>query len=153
MSKHRIVLVAALAVALGLALSTGILLVGGHDDVAALRANAIAALELKEGDCVASANPLRATVDLAALRKNAEILGGRPGRVDGVFFGKATDLAADLSSTIASSGASTVWVLTRDLASGQRAVTQYDKVDLGSDGTAWLQGGSVRTISCEEAGS
>jgi len=147
------VLVAALAVAGGLALSTGILLVGARDDAAALRANAIAALELKDGDCVAAANPLRAAIDLAALRKNAEKLGGRPGRVDGVFFGKATDLAADLSSTIASSGAGTVWVLTRDPATGQRAVTQYDKVDLGSDGTAWLQGGSVRATSCQEAGS
>ena len=151
MTRLRLIVWASLAIALGLAVSVGILVAGAHDDPAAVRVDAMSALQLQDGDCVSSLHPLRAPVDRAALTEDAKSLGGRAGHVDGVFFGTALDLAADLAGTTVATGARTIWVLTSDAASGQRAVTEYEKVDLGRDGTAWLQGGSIRTISCEDA--
>jgi hypothetical protein len=151
MTRRRIITWVSLAVALGLAIATGITGVGAHDDAAALRADAMAALQLKEGDCVVAANPLLAEVDRAALRDKESTLGGRPGWVAGVFFGKADDLAADLKGSVEASGSSIIWVLVEDDDSGRKAVNRYSKVDLDSGGSAWLASGSMRTIKCDEA--
>lgn len=150
MKRAPVALGASLALALGLALSFRILGAGADDDIGALRGEAMAALQFQDGECVVASNPLRPAIDRAALREDARSLGGRTGRVGGVFFGEVTDLAADLAGSIASSGSSTAWILVKDPTLGERAVLQYNKVDLESDGTAWLQAGSMRAIDCSE---
>ena len=150
MNSRRALRILVLGAAIALViLAAGGLATAGNESGAANRAKAIAALALHDGDCVNTANILRPRLDVSRLVAQADALGG-PGRIDGVFFGTSSELAADTAGQIVAEGTGGVWILTTG-AGGTRSVALYEEYVLKSSRSAWVGGARIGTVDCEDA--
>ncbi len=84
----------AIAVGLGLLVVTGIALASAPNEAPNLKASAVAALGVADGQCVQEVDVMRETPNLVQLDAASAGLNG-PGRVNGVFYGTGAELAID----------------------------------------------------------
>lgn len=136
----------ALALGAGVLVAAGLAAGGQPDQGAALQAQAIEALGVKDEECVATSDPSGPRPDADALAAEAKAL-GKHGKGAAAFFGASAELVADLKGKSVASEPTEIWVLYADTTGP--VVTQFHKIDL-KDGLppAWIRGAQVRQVQC-----
>jgi Tfp pilus assembly protein FimT len=112
-------------------------------DASAAERDAIAALGLADGECVAEGYVFRPKIDPAAVDKTASSTGW----ASGIYIGTVDELAADRKGTVVSQSASAAWVASQ--ADAKPLVNEFRPIALPSGRTAWALETSLQAAPCE----